>query len=50
VAALLYGVTAWDAISIAGAAACLLAVAVSATLFPALRAASIQPSQALRSE
>jgi predicted permease len=50
VAALLYGVTPWDAISIAGAAACLLAVAVSATLFPALRAASIQPSQALRSE
>ena len=50
VAALLYGVTPWDAISIAGAAAGLIAVAVSATLFPALRAASIQPSQALRSE
>jgi predicted permease len=50
VAALLYGVTPWDAVSIAGAAACLIAVATSATLFPSLRAASIQPSQALRSE
>jgi hypothetical protein len=50
VAALLYGVTPWDAISIASAAACLISVTISATLFPALRAASIQPSQALRSE
>jgi len=50
VAALLYGVTRWDAMSIAGATACLIAVCVAATLFPAIRAAVIQPSQALRDE
>jgi ABC-type antimicrobial peptide transport system permease subunit len=50
VAALLYGVTPWDAMSISGAAACLIAVAVCATLFPAGRAALIQPSRALRDE
>jgi ABC-type antimicrobial peptide transport system permease subunit len=50
VAALLYGITRWDAMSIAGAAACLIAVSVAATLFPAIRAAVIQPSQALREE
>ena len=50
VVALLYGVTPWDATSIAGAAACLIGVAVCATLFPAVRAAVIQPSQALRDE
>src|ERR1017187_10445581 len=50
VAALLYGVTPWDAVSVSGAAACLIAVAVCATLLPAVRAAVIQPSQALRDE
>jgi predicted permease len=50
VAALLYGVAPWDAVSVSGAAACLIAVAVCATLFPAVRAAVIQPSQALRDE
>jgi ABC-type antimicrobial peptide transport system permease subunit len=50
VAALLYGVAPWDAMSVSGAAACLIAVAVCATLFPAVHAAVIQPSQALRDE
>jgi len=50
VAALLYGVTRWDAMSIAGATACLIAVCVAATLFPAIRAAVIRPSRALRDE
>ena len=50
VAALLYGVTRWDAVSIVGAACCLMAVAMVATFFPAVRAAGIQPSQALREE
>jgi ABC-type lipoprotein release transport system permease subunit len=36
--------------SIAGATACLIAVCVAATLLPAIRAAVIQPSQALRDE
>jgi predicted permease len=50
VAALLYGITPWDAMSITGATVCLIAVSVFATLFPAIRAAMIQPSQALRDE
>ena len=50
VAALLYGVAPWDAVSVACAAACLVAVSLAATLVPALRATSIHPSQALRSE
>jgi predicted permease len=50
VAALLYGVTPWDAMSVSGAVACLIAVTVCATLSPAVRAAVIQPSQALRDE
>lgn len=50
VAALLYGVTRWDVVSIAGATACLIAVSVFATLIPAMRAAAIQPWRALREE
>ena len=50
VTALLYGVTPWDAVSISGAAACVIAVAVFATLSPAVRAVVIQPSQALQEE
>lgn len=50
VAALLYGITRWDAMSIAGATVFLIAVSVFATLFPAIRAVMIQPSQALRDE
>jgi ABC-type lipoprotein release transport system permease subunit len=50
VVALLYGVTRWDAMSILGATCCLMGVAVCATLFPALRAAGIQPTEALREE
>ena len=45
VASLLYGIAPWDNPSIAGAALCLLA-----TFFPAVRAASVRPSQALREE
>jgi predicted permease len=50
VAALLFGVAPWDAVSVSGAAVCLVAVSLAATLVPALHATSIQPSQALRSE
>ena len=50
VAALLYGVTRWDAVSIVGAMGCLMAVSGCAALLPAIRAARIQPSQALRDE
>src|ERR1035441_2823019 len=50
VAALLYGVTPWDAVSVSGAAAWLIGVPVGATLLPPVRAPVIQPSQALRDE
>ncbi|MGA7415521.1 MAG: FtsX-like permease family protein, partial [Bryobacteraceae bacterium] len=50
IAALLYGVSPWDVISIASAAAGVAAVSAVATFFPAMRAISVQPSQALRDE
>jgi predicted permease len=50
VVALLYGVGRWDALSIVGAAGGLIALSICATLFPAMRATAIQPSQALREE
>jgi predicted permease len=50
VASLLYGVAPWDTLSMAGAATCLFAVSLFASFFPAIHAATIQPSQALREE
>ena len=50
VAALLYGVTATDPVSIASAAALLLAVAVMASAIPAWRANHIDPAIVLRDE
>lgn len=49
-ASFLYGVTATDPASFAGAAACLVIVALGATVLPASRAARIDPSAALRAE
>jgi ABC-type antimicrobial peptide transport system permease subunit len=47
---LLYGITRWDLTSVLGAACCLAAMSFSATLFPAIRAAMVQPWQALRDQ
>jgi predicted permease len=47
---MLYGVSAFDPIRLAAIAAVLALVAIFAGLFPALRAASIDPIQALRAE
>jgi predicted permease len=47
---LLYGITPWDPAVFAGAAAVLAAAALVASAVPALRAAAIEPSQALRDE
>ncbi len=47
---ILYGVSAKDPLSIAGAALCLTFAAIVATLLPARRAARIEPTAALRYE
>jgi ABC-type antimicrobial peptide transport system permease subunit len=47
---MLYGVSAFDPIRLAAITAVLAFVAIVAGLFPALRAASIDPMQALRAE
>jgi predicted permease len=49
-ASFLYGVTASDPVTIGGSAACLLIVALVATMVPAWRAARIDPASALRAE
>src|SRR5580693_6016642 len=49
-APLLYGISPTDLVSIAGAALFLIAVAVLASLFPALRATRVDPILALRQE
>jgi putative ABC transport system permease protein len=47
---MLYGVSAFDPIRLAAITAVLALVAIVASLFPALRAASTNPIQALRAE
>ena len=50
IASQLYGLKAWDPATIAGAAALLVLVALGSSWVPAQRAASVDPSQALRAE
>jgi ABC-type antimicrobial peptide transport system permease subunit len=47
---MLYGLKAWDPITLAGSAALLLAVALAAGWVPARRAADVDPMRALRHE
>jgi ABC-type antimicrobial peptide transport system permease subunit len=47
---LLFGVQAWDASTLAAVAGVLAASALLASYFPAHRAASVNPTEALRSE
>ena len=47
---MLYGVTATDAATVAGVVVVVLAVSVIASLIPAVRAARVEPMQALREE
>ena len=50
VASLLFGVTSNDPSTLIGAAALLLGLAIVASMFPAWRAARIDPSKALRAD
>ena len=50
VGSFLYGVSAHDPLTYLGVSALLLVMAMAAALVPALRAASVHPVQALRSE
>jgi putative ABC transport system permease protein len=47
---MLYGVSANDAVTVGGVLSIVLAVTVTASLIPAIRAARVEPMQALREE
>jgi predicted permease len=47
---MLFGVAAWDAVTLAAVAGVLIAAAMAASFVPARRAASVDPVEALRSE
>jgi len=47
---LLYGIAQWNAVSFIGAVSLVVAVSALATLFPALKAARVEPWQVLREE
>jgi predicted permease len=49
-AGMLFGVSPWDAITMAGVVALVIVVSVAASLLPAVRAARVQPIQVLREE
>ncbi len=49
-AVMLYGVSPWDAVTLGGVIFVVLAVAVTASLLPAVRAARLDPMQVLREE
>lgn len=49
-ASMLYGVRSWDPLTLVGVVTILMLIALAACYFPARRAASVDPMQALRSE
>jgi ABC-type antimicrobial peptide transport system permease subunit len=50
VASMLYGLKPWDPATLVSSAALLIAVAMTASWFPAKRAAGVDPMRALRHE
>jgi putative ABC transport system permease protein len=49
-AGMLFGVSSWDAITMAGVISLVLAVSIAASLMPAMRAARVDPMRVLREE
>jgi len=49
-AGMLFGVSPWDAITMTGVIALVIAVSIAASLLPAVRAARVEPMQVLREE
>ncbi len=49
-AGMLFGVSPWDAITMTGVIALVIAVSIAASLLPATRAARVEPMQVLREE
>ncbi len=49
-ATMLFGVSPWDAITMTGVVALVIAVSIAASLLPALRAANVEPMQVLRQD
>ena len=49
-AGMLFGVSPWDAITMTGVIALVIAVSIAASLLPAVRAARVEPMQVLRDE
>jgi ABC-type antimicrobial peptide transport system permease subunit len=49
-AGMLFGVSPWDAINLAGVIALVIVVSIAASLLPAVRAARVEPMQVLREE
>jgi putative ABC transport system permease protein len=49
-AGMLFGVSPWDAVTLIGVIALVIAVSIAASLLPAVRAARLDPMQVLREE
>jgi predicted permease len=49
-AGMLYGVSRWDALTLSGVVALVIAVSITASLLPAVRAARVEPMRVLRDE
>jgi ABC-type lipoprotein release transport system permease subunit len=47
---MLFGVSPWDALTMTGVVALVIAVSIAASLLPAVRAARVEPMRVLREE
>jgi ABC-type antimicrobial peptide transport system permease subunit len=49
-AGMLFGVSPWDAVTMAGVISLVIVVSIAASLLPAIRAARVEPMRVLRQE